>query len=64
MAVQLGLLPTAGQPIYQITEAHGVGDIGWSETYFIQVLGGGTTGAGLMGRHGFLIEARREQNEG
>lgn len=59
MVIALGVLPTVDNPIYQLTEAHGYGDIGWSETYFLQVLGGLASPVAGVTRHQFIIEARR-----
>jgi len=59
MPPPLGVIPSDVNPIYQITEAHGVGDIGWSETYFMQITGGTATPVAVIARHALIIEARR-----
>lgn len=52
-------VPTGPGEVFQVTEAHGVGDIGWSETYFIQVIGGLAPGIGCLVRHSELVLIRR-----
>lgn len=59
MPPPVGVVPSDVSFIVQVTEAHGVGDSGWSETYFMEILSGASPLAGAIARHQTIVNARR-----
>jgi len=61
MPLPIPVFPTTDQPIIQITEAHSVGDAGWSESYYIRVVGAGNPLQAAVNRHAAIIGFRRPE---